>query len=137
MDVIRKTEPVQQSVSHDEKTHTLEGAVDDGDDALKVLHSHFEPYTKAEEKKVLRKIDLRLILLMFIVNGTQFVDKLVSSITGAYLTPLDNFPSCDIRYHQRSPSYRTGIQLVDQFILHWLFNRSISHELPDATFSDR
>jgi hypothetical protein len=91
MDSIRKAQPVPvltPTVSHvDEKSHTLEAAVEDGDDALKILHSHYEPYTKAEEKRVLRKIDLRLVILMFIVNGTQFVDKLViDPISTPYLT---------------------------------------------------
>ena len=53
--------------------------VSDGDVALKVLHTHFEPYTKDEERRVLRKIDFRLASLMLIVNGLQFVDKLVRS----------------------------------------------------------
>lgn len=52
--------------------------VQDGDLALKILHTHFEPYTKEEEKRLLRKIDFRLALLMLFVNGLQFVDKLVS-----------------------------------------------------------
>jgi hypothetical protein len=91
MDSIRKAQPqpiLTPTVSHvDDKTHTLEGAVDDGDDALKILHSHYEPYTKAEEKRVLRKIDFRLVVLMFIVNGTQFVDKLVIyPMSSPYLT---------------------------------------------------
>ena len=91
MDSINKAQPqpvLEPTVSHvDEKYHTLEGAVEDGDDALKILHTHYEPYTKEEEKRVLRKIDFRLIILMFIVNGTQFVDKLViSSISIPCLT---------------------------------------------------
>lgn len=63
-----------------ESFHSEEVKVDnvaEGDEALKVLHSHFEPYTKEEEKKLLRKIDLRLALLMLVINGLQFVDKLV------------------------------------------------------------
>jgi hypothetical protein len=57
----------------------------DGDLALKILHTHYEPFTKDEERRVLRKIDLRLALLMLVVNGLQFVDKLVRpycSLTG-------------------------------------------------------
>jgi hypothetical protein len=54
--------------------------VEDGDLALKVLDTHFEPFTKEEEKKVLRKIDLRLALLMLMCNGIQFVDKLVGQV---------------------------------------------------------
>jgi hypothetical protein len=55
--------------------------VQDGDEALKILHEEFEPYTEEEEKRVLRKIDIRLVLLMLIVNGLQFVDKSVSTCT--------------------------------------------------------
>lgn len=57
-----------------EKTH-----IEDGDEALKILHTHYEPYTKEEERRVLRKIDLRLIIVMLLVNGLQFVDKNVRS----------------------------------------------------------
>jgi hypothetical protein len=49
--------------------------IDDGDEALKILLTHYEPYTKEEERRVLRKIDLRLIVVMLLVNGLQFVDK--------------------------------------------------------------
>ena len=70
---------------HKENFHTEQIKVDseniqDGDDALKILHTHFEPYTKDEEKRLLRKIDLRLALLMLVVNGLQFVDKLVRGV---------------------------------------------------------
>ncbi|KPI37651.1 putative transporter [Cyphellophora attinorum] len=58
--------------------------VQDGDLALNVLQSHFESYTKEEEKKVLRKIDVRLALLMLFVNGIQFVDKLTISQAATY-----------------------------------------------------
>ena len=51
--------------------------VQDGDEALKILHEEFELYTEDEEKRVRRKIDVRLVLLMLIVNGLQFVDKSV------------------------------------------------------------
>jgi hypothetical protein len=69
-------------VEHRESFHSEEAKVEceniqDGDEALKVLHTHFEPYTADEEKRLLRKIDLRLALLMLVVNGLQFVDKLV------------------------------------------------------------
>lgn len=45
----------------------LAQVVSDGDEALKILHTDFEPYTKAEEKKVLRKIDLRMCVLMLVI----------------------------------------------------------------------
>lgn len=51
--------------------------VHDGDLALKTLNTHFEPYTAEEEKRVCRKIDYRLASVMLLVNGIQFVDKLV------------------------------------------------------------
>ena len=54
--------------------------IEDADDALKILHTHYEPFTPAEEKAVLRKIDIRLALLMTVVNGIQFVDKLVCKL---------------------------------------------------------
>jgi MFS transporter, ACS family, allantoate permease len=60
-------------------TPTLSEKIQDGDDALKILHAEFEPYTKEEERRVLRKIDLRLCILMLIINGLQFVDKTVLS----------------------------------------------------------
>lgn len=54
--------------------------IHDGDDALKILHTHYEPYTKEEELAVKRKIDRRLVPLMLLVNGIQFVDKMVGAI---------------------------------------------------------
>jgi hypothetical protein len=66
-------ELVQTDVSH----HELAEKVFDGDEALKVLHSEFEAYTAEEEKRVLRKIDRRMIIIMLLVNGLQFVDKSV------------------------------------------------------------
>ena len=67
----------EQSILSDEPKIQADD-VQDGDLALKVLHTHFEPYTKDEEKRLLRKIDFRLAVLMLFVNGLQFVDKLVS-----------------------------------------------------------
>jgi hypothetical protein len=48
----------------------------DGDEALKILHGEYEPYTNEEEKRVLRKIDI----VILIINGLQFVDKNVSFV---------------------------------------------------------
>lgn len=45
------------------------------DEALKALHSHIEPISEEEEKKVLRKIDWRLIPIMMLVNSVQLIDK--------------------------------------------------------------
>lgn len=68
----------QSSLSEEPKIQP--NNIPDGDEALKILHTHFEPYTSAEEKHLVRKIDFRLALLMLFVNGIQFVDKLVSCI---------------------------------------------------------
>lgn len=48
--------------------HHLNEKVHDGDEALKVLNTHYEPYTPEEEKKVLRKIDMRMCLLMCAIS---------------------------------------------------------------------
>jgi hypothetical protein len=45
----------------------LAQVVSDGDEALKVLHTEYEPYTKEEERRVLRKIDLRMCVLMLVL----------------------------------------------------------------------
>jgi hypothetical protein len=58
---------------------TLNEKIYDGDDALKILYTHFEPYYRKEERAVVRKIDRRLIAIMLIVNGLQFLDKNVRS----------------------------------------------------------
>lgn len=56
----------------------LSEKVVDGDVALTILQTHFAPFTPEEEKRVKRKIDLRMIILMLLVNGIQYVDKNVS-----------------------------------------------------------
>ncbi|KAJ5950077.1 hypothetical protein N7454_001661 [Penicillium verhagenii] len=58
--------------------------IKDGDEALKILHEEFEPYTEEEEKRVRRKIDVRLVSLMLLVNGIQFIDKNTMSSAGTY-----------------------------------------------------
>lgn len=67
-----------EQVSCNDEPKLRHEEIHDGDLALKVLHTSFEPYTPQEEKRLLRKIDFRLALLMLFVNGIQFVDKLVS-----------------------------------------------------------
>jgi len=58
----------------------LDHKVQDGDEALKILYGEYELYTKEEEKRVRRKIDFRLIIVMLIINGLQFIDKNVSRL---------------------------------------------------------
>lgn len=67
---LESPQTLQGQTAFSEKNH-----IEDGDEALKILHTHYEPYTKEEERRVLRKIDLRLIIVMLIINGLQFVDK--------------------------------------------------------------
>jgi hypothetical protein len=83
---LERADPADNGVRLDHKIH-------DGDDALKILYGEFEPYTKEEEKRVLRKIDIRMIIVMLIINGLQFVDKNVrrqgsisSSVSNSFLS---------------------------------------------------
>ena len=48
----------------------LAQVLSDGDEALKLLHTEYEPYTKEEERRVLRKIDLRMCVLMLVLLVT-------------------------------------------------------------------
>lgn len=54
-----------------------EEMVNEGDAALKILQDHIVEYDSEEEARVRRKIDFHLVPVMLIVNGIQFVDKLV------------------------------------------------------------
>ncbi|KAJ5776379.1 MFS allantoate transporter [Penicillium nucicola] len=56
----------------------------DGDDALAFLQTHHEEYSKEEERRVMRKVDIRMVLLMLIINGIQFIDKNTLSNAGTY-----------------------------------------------------
>ena len=49
----------------------------DGDEALEILQNQHVEYSAEEERKLRWKIDLRLVSVMLVVNGIQFVDKLV------------------------------------------------------------
>ncbi len=102
--------PVQQSTMDIQEVHlseiemSPEHKVYDGDDALKILHTHFEPFTKEEEKKVLRKIDSRMVPLMLFVNGIQFLDKQVISILPHMFAVPDLFADHFSRSHVWAPS---------------------------------
>ena len=54
--------------THQSDIHHLNEKVFDGDEALKVLHTHYEPYSPEEEKSLLRKIDYRMCSLMLIIS---------------------------------------------------------------------
>ncbi|KAJ5723710.1 hypothetical protein N7488_001745 [Penicillium malachiteum] len=58
--------------------------IHNGDDALQFLQQGHQPYSKEEEKRVMRKVDIRMLTLMLIVNGFQFVDKNTMSYAGTY-----------------------------------------------------
>ena len=70
----------------DTEIHHLSEKVVDGDEALKVLQTHFESFTPEESKRVKWKIDWRLMPLMLVINGLQYVDKNVSRLC---ICPLD------------------------------------------------
>jgi hypothetical protein len=58
----------------------LANKLHDGDYALQILQTEFIEYTSEEERRLRRKIDFRLVPIMIVVNGIQFVDKLVSHL---------------------------------------------------------
>ncbi|TAQ84210.1 hypothetical protein B7494_g7466 [Chlorociboria aeruginascens] len=62
----------------------LSEKVVDGDEALKILQAHFEPFTPEEERRVKWKIDIRMVLIMFLINGIQFVDKNTIAAAATY-----------------------------------------------------
>lgn len=64
----------------DSQVHHLDEKVVDGDDALRILNTHYEPFTPEEEYKVRRKIDWRMCSLMLLINGIQFIDKNVGCL---------------------------------------------------------
>ncbi|KAJ5647319.1 hypothetical protein N7490_003691 [Penicillium lividum] len=58
--------------------------IHNGDDALKFLQEAHEPYSQEEERRLLRKVDIRMLTLMLVVNGFQFIDKNTISYAGTY-----------------------------------------------------
>jgi hypothetical protein len=125
------------TVTRDE--HFLAEKIHDGDDALKVLHTHYDPYTKEEERAVRNKIDRRMVLLMLAINGIQFIDKTVrtqheppGSWTG-WLTSVDDLRGGDVWHYHRGTTRRPGVQSVDQYLLHWISDRSVPDQSSDAT----
>jgi hypothetical protein len=59
---------IEAIATHQSEVHHLNEKVFDGDEALKVLHTHYEPYSPAEEKSLLRKIDFRMCSLMLVIS---------------------------------------------------------------------
>ena len=62
---------------HEERMEKIDR---NGDVALKFLGDDVEPITEEEEKRVLRKIDWRLVPVMMLVNSVQLIDKNVSPL---------------------------------------------------------
>ncbi|KAJ5623623.1 hypothetical protein N7490_012228 [Penicillium lividum] len=57
---------------------------EDGDIALEFLQTHAQEYTKEEERRVMRKVDIRMVTIMLVINGIQFVDQNTLSSAGTY-----------------------------------------------------
>ncbi len=79
----------------------MEQSAPSGDEALRILHTRFEPYTEAEEKAVQRKIDWRLIPIMLIVNSLQLTDKTVCLISLSRLRVITNIHISRLCHTQR------------------------------------
>jgi ACS family allantoate permease-like MFS transporter len=60
---------IEAVATHHSEIHHLNEKVFDGDEALAVLHTHYEPYSPEEEKRLLRKIDYRMCTLMLIISN--------------------------------------------------------------------
>jgi MFS transporter, ACS family, allantoate permease len=59
---------IEAVATQQSEIHHLNEKIFDGDDALKVLHTHYEPYSIGEEKALLRKIDFRMCSLMLVIS---------------------------------------------------------------------
>ncbi|CAK7235589.1 hypothetical protein SBRCBS47491_009347 [Sporothrix bragantina] len=66
------------------EVHHLSEKVKSGDEALEILGTNYVNFTKEEEAVVRRKIDRRLMPIMLLVNGMQFIDKNTISYAGTY-----------------------------------------------------
>lgn len=65
----------QVSIPNTSCEEKMELPAPSGDEALKIMHSTFDPYSDEEEKVVERKIDWRLIPIMLTINALQLIDK--------------------------------------------------------------
>lgn len=95
----RETASVDQ-LEHAQPTVIIPAEVVDkiqnGGDALEFLREGHQPYSKEEEKRVMHKVDVRMLALMLIVNGCQFVDKNVGlPPVSSYLVLLGLIVSID------------------------------------------
>lgn len=51
---------------------------------------HVSPYTKALAKRVIRKIDLRILAIMFVTYNLNFMDKTILSSAAVFGLEEDN-----------------------------------------------
>jgi ACS family allantoate permease-like MFS transporter len=86
---------IEAVATHQSEIHHLNEKVFDGDEALKVLHTHYEPYSPEEEKSLLRKIDYRMCILMLIISEIVLSWSLILKLT-------------------RSCQYLDGLQFIDK-----------------------
>jgi MFS transporter, ACS family, allantoate permease len=86
---------IEAVATHQSEIHHLNEKVFDGDEALKVLHTHYEPYSPEEEKSLLRKIDYRMCILMLIISEIVFSWSLILKLT-------------------KSCQYLDGLQFIDK-----------------------
>jgi ACS family allantoate permease-like MFS transporter len=62
---------IEAVATHHSEIHHLNEKAFDGDEALAVLHTHYEPYSPEEERSLLWKIDYRMCTLMLIISESQ------------------------------------------------------------------
>lgn len=114
------------------------------DEAMKVLVNYEgeETWTQQEEKKVLRKIDRRLLSLLICTYGLQYYDKAMLS----QAVSLDNSPMWSssltvagiVRSQRRSATeHRYTIFLLIGHILSRLHSRGISCDPDGSEISNR
>ena len=122
-----------------------------GDEALKFMTEHDgEAVTPEEEKKVLRKIDFRLLPIMMLLNTLQLVDKNVSATMDKAATVLfslwianpvflsaDTLHSSCLRPRDAGQTRGTAVLAARIALLHRIPCRRIPFQLPDAEAAHR
>jgi len=115
------------------------------DKGMKVFSSYTRERTwsRSEEKALLRKIDWKVMPLLFSTYGLQFYDKaMLSQAVSLSCYPSVSGPMCStneicpgvVRAHQRPRTHWKQIQLLILHILPRLCCRDISSHVSDAAF---
>lgn len=97
------------------KTTTLDTL--HNDEAVKVLATYAgdETWTPAEEKRVVKQIDRRLLPLLVLTYGLQYYDK--AMLSQAVCIPVAQFsPSLAERTHARTQQFTACVQRLDSSI---------------------